>query len=760
MEKSCPNLTIVIPILSFQKVSPGKALKMEAAGIFFPVFYSDRYLLKLWTFLPVTVGKGVVKFNVMSSVKTKTFPPTCLLLTPLLLIQLAGYGQNTDTLKETRLEEVVVRAFEQNRKLKDIPAAVNYVGPSTLELYSPSSIVMAVNATPGIHMEERSPGSYRFNIRGSSLRSPFGVRNVKVYFNDLPITDPGGNTYLNQLGYYNFHSLEVIKGPGSSVYGAGTGGVLLIESMDESEKPSLMAEYGTGSYGLQNLYGAVTTGSQGTTNKIGFQHQQSDGYRDHAALNRNVLTWNGSFHFSEKQHLKTTFLYGDLYYQTPGALTLAEFTAHPQAARPAAGGFPSAEQSRAAITQKTFIAGASYRQQLGSQWENQTTAYGMFTELRNPGIRNYGKNSEPHTGGRSSFRFHQDLTNGAFNWDIGGEWQQGFTSVSVHKNVAGNPDSLQTYDEISNRQYFVFSQAVVELRKWSLTAGASWNKLRISLQRFQPASLGRQTRDFDNQLAPRVVLSRKLKQLTLYSSLSRGFSPPTTEELTPSGSAINLGLNAEQGLNYDAGIKGSFRNGLYADVNAFLFSLNNTIVTRKDAGGGDYYINAGKTKQYGVETYLAYPFLSSAPYFRRSLFWISHTWHHFHYRDFKQLSNDFSGKQLPGEPPHTVSTGIDVSAKNGWLGNIAYYFSDRIPLNDANTAYANAYHLLSAKLGYEKANKESLRWKLVAGVENLLDQRYSLGNDINGFGGRYYNAAPGRNYYVSLILQWLYQKHP
>jgi iron complex outermembrane receptor protein len=44
------------------------------------------------------------------------------------------------------------------------------------------------------------------------------------------------------------------------------------------------------------------------------------------------------------------------------------------------------------------------------------------------------------------------------------------------------------------------------------------------------------------------------------------------------------------------------------------------------------------------------------------------------------------------------------------------------------------------------------------GVDNLLDEQYSLGNDVNGFGGRYFNAAAGRNYYVSLQLQLLTRK--
>src|SRR4051794_4374902 len=105
------------------------------------------------------------------------------------LIPLFPFAQETDTIKEKTLQEVVVRAYEQNRKLKEIPAAVNYVGQTNLERFNPVSLVQAINSTPGLRMEERSPGSYRMNIRGSSLRSPFGVRNVKIYFNDIPITD-------------------------------------------------------------------------------------------------------------------------------------------------------------------------------------------------------------------------------------------------------------------------------------------------------------------------------------------------------------------------------------------------------------------------------------------------------------------------------------------------------------------------------------------------------------------------------------------
>jgi iron complex outermembrane receptor protein len=664
---------------------------------------------------------------------------------------LFSQAQN-DTLQEVKLQEVVIKAFEQNRKLKDVPAAVNYVSHQTLERFSPVSIVSAVNSTPGIRMEERSPGSYRINIRGSSLRSPFGVRNVKIYYNDIPFTDPGGHSYLNNLGYYNFNSIEIIKGPGSSLYGAGTGGVMLIESLNENARRGAIAEYTMGSYNMHNIYGAVTTGGEKSVSRISYQHQKSDGYRYQSALKRDVLSWNAIFKLDEKRQLKTTFAYSDLFYETPGALTLAEFTATPKKARPGGGGFPGAEAAKASINEKTFVAGASFTQKLLSQLENKTTLYGMFTELRNPNVRGYDRSSEPHTGGRTVFTFTQPLSEGSININAGGELQQGFTNVANHKNVNGNPDSLRSTDEIKNRQSFVFAQASLDVNDWTLTAGASWNVLKVKFQRFTPRASGEQTRKFDNEIAPRVSLSKRFENITLYTSVAKGFSPPTTAELVPTGGAVNLDLNSENGVNYDLGFRCTFFRDLYVDINAFLFSLENTIVQRRDAGGGDYFDNAGKTKQHGIETYVSYPLLKSSSVLNRSLVWLSHTWHDFEYKSFKQVNNDFSGNKLPAEAPHTISTGLDFSFTNGLFVNASYYYSDKIPLNDANTAYATSYNLLGIKLGFEKLVHQKFRFKIFAGADNLLDEKYSLGNDINGFGGRYYNAAPGRNYFGGLAV--------
>ncbi len=666
------------------------------------------------------------------------------ILSLLFIVLSTGLQAQTDSTKEINLEEIVVKAFEQNRRLKDIPAAVNLIGPRALGRFNDNSIVAAINSMPGVRMEERSPGSYRLNVRGSSSRSPFGVRNVKIYYNDLPYTDPGGQTYLNQLGFYNIQSAEIIKGPGSSLYGAGTGGVMLIESLGENAEAGLTSGYTTGSFNLQHAYSTITTASEKFISRVSYQHLGTDGYRDHSKMSRDVLSWNGIFKINEKRQLKTTFLYSDLYYQTPGALNLSEYKANPKSAR------PGSANAKAAIYQKTFIAGASYTQQLTSSISNKTVLYGAFTELRNPNLRGYDRSSEPHVGGRSVFTYNLPLARSAINFNAGAEWQQGFATANSFKNVGGNADSIRYYDDIRNRQSILFAQAIYDVNDWSFTAGASWNWLNVKAQRFTPRALGEQERKFDNEIAPRFSILKKIAAYTIYAGISKGFSSPTTSELLPTGGNINFQLNAEYGTNYDLGVRTTLFDKLYIDVNAFSFALKNTIVQRRDALGGDFYVNAGRTKQRGIETYISYPFFAASA--NSGLFWVSHSFHDFNYKEFERGANDFSGKRIPGAPQQALFSGIDFMV-HGFQTAVTYLYTSKIPLNDANSFYADAYHLLGLKIGYQKAI-DRISLKFFAGVDNLLNEHYSLGNDINGFGGRFYNAAPERNYYAGLNLSW------
>jgi len=62
--------------------------------------------------------------------------------------------------------------------------------------------------------------------------------------------------------------------------------------------------------------------------------------------------------------------------------------------------------------------------------------------------------------------------------------------------------------------------------------------------------------------------------------------------------------------------------------------------------------------------------------------------------------------------------------------------------------------VLIAKVGYKISMQENFQLELFGGSQNIFDETYSLGNDINAAGGRYYNAAPGRNYYVGVAIRF------
>lgn len=665
---------------------------------------------------------------------------------------------NPQTDSSITLQNVIVNAYENNAKLIDVPAAISLVNKSDLDRFNNSTILPAINNNPGVRMDERSPGSYRLAIRGSSLRSPFGVRDVKIYYDGIPLTDPGGNTYLNGLGFYNVESVEIIKGPGSSLYGAGIGGVLLIKNDIPPFYPGASISYNTGSYNLQNVNANVRFGSENSHDIISYQHQTSDGYRDHTAMRRDVLTWDVTSKVNEKSELQSHFLYSDLYYQTPGALNLKEYDSIPKSARPAAGALPSAAKAQAAIYQKTFIAGFSYHHQYNDYWKNVTSVYGAYTNIKNPTFRNYEVRTEPHFGGRTVFQFNKKINNSTFTLNAGAEFQQSFNTQRDYKNNNGQSDSLQTDDEIFNDQGFLFIEGNLQLlHGWIITGGASINKYGLNFTQRSTVPPLHEIRNFNNQFTPRIALLKELnKNISIYGSIAKGFSSPTLSEILPSTNVFNTALQAESALDYEIGARGSFLHSrIYFDINAFYYKLKSAIVQLQDPSGADYFDNAGSTKQNGLESFIACDVVKNeSSFIDRLSVRVSDTWYGFHYDVYKELGVDYGGRQMPGVAPQTFVAGIDINTLHGFYLNANFFYSSRIALNDANSAYASSYSLLGTRLGYKSSSTKKWAWELFAGADNIFNVKYSLGDDINAAAGRYYNLAPGANYYAGIIFQF------
>lgn len=680
-----------------------------------------------------------------------------LLIVVLCRYPLAAQEETADSLRS--LEAVTVRAFEQNRPAGSSTAMVKTITFNNGDRYTKTSLVNGFNTVAGVRMEERSPGSYRINIRGSSLRSPFGVRNVKVYWNDIPFTDPGGNTYFNQLAWNNFSYAEIFKGPAGSMYGAGTGGLVLLHSLSPWQ-PGVSAEYITGSYNLQNFFFDARMGKKENKSQLSFAHNQTDGYRVQSRMGRDNFSWVSKADITEKQKISFTLLLTNLYYQTPGALTLAEYNANPKAARPAAGVLPSAVAAKAAIEQMGFTGGFTHQLKFTPRFSNSTSFYGAFTEIKNPAIRNYEKRDEPHFGGRSVFTYDKKSTEGGWQLTGGTEFQNGFFNTSVFRNRNGEPDSLQTEDDIFYRTAFYFLQGDLSLaEKWIFTGGLSINRTHISFTRLNRFPIVTQERKYRNELAPRFALKRRFGEtFSLTASLARGFSPPTISELLPSTGVISTHLEAEYGWNYELSADADlFQRRLQLNASGYYFRLHNALVQRRDSSGADFFVNAGDTRQKGVELSAHWLITSSVGFLQYCILDAAGSFQHFRYGSFRRAADDFTGKILPSVPARSLSLLADFQFKKGWYSQTTFYTASRIYLNDANTAYEGDYQLLGGRLGWKKTWTKKYKLNIYIGADNLLDQTYSLGNDINAAANRFYNAAPGRNFYAGVAFQWVKQ---
>ena len=650
------------------------------------------------------------------------------------------------------LNEVVVKAYASDRPLLEVPAAIGVVRDFELNRFNNTSILPAVNMVAGVRMEERSPGSYRFSIRGSSLRSPFGVRNVKFYWNGLPLTDGGGNTYLNLIDFNSVGSVEIIKGPGASLYGAGTGGVVLLQSPKSARDLNYSAL--AGSYGLFRIQGGgsvLSTKKFQMDTRLGFQ--QSDGYRQQTKMNRLIAQIDLRGSISTRSFLSATVFSTQLYYETPGGLTQAQYDNDPRQARPSTTTSPGAVDQKAAVNNKTTYAGVSFEHEWNEKWSTRVGLFGSVTGFKNPTIRNFEKRDEQNWGGRTDTYYRFDKQSWKGKITFGAEYQHFYSPVTVYDNILGTPGNVQTDDKLRSTLFLSFAQIELDLPKnFYLTLGGSGNFINYKFLRTSLSPEVRQERNFDPVVSPRIALLKKISSaISVYGNVSSGFSPPSLAEVRPSTGAFNNSLNAERGVSYEMGVKGKIFNQVEANLALYDFRLKQTIVIQRDASGADYFINAGATSQRGVELMLAWSPQLSTGKISALRVWSSYTYNYYRFKDYVNDGKDYSGNAVTGVAPNILVGGADVRFLKSFYFNLTGNYTNRLPLNDANTDYASDFFLIGARAGYKLDKKIPLEFFL--GVDNALDQRYSLGNDLNAVGGRYYNAAAGRNLYVGIVAR-------
>jgi iron complex outermembrane receptor protein len=119
----------------------------------------------------------------------------------------------------------------------------------------------------------------RISIRGIGSRAQYGTQKIKAYYEGIPLTTAEGSSTIEDIDMETIGSIEIIKGPNSTSFGSGLGGVINLFAreipMDEFQTKS------TTTYGSFGLLKQSFSGNYGEALKgsVNYNHLQSDGFR-------------------------------------------------------------------------------------------------------------------------------------------------------------------------------------------------------------------------------------------------------------------------------------------------------------------------------------------------------------------------------------------------------------------------------------------------------------------------------------------------
>lgn len=674
----------------------------------------------------------------------------------LILSAFTGLAQTVKQDSTKKLEDITVKGYYNRQPLLRSVSAVSLIDSSLIRNQQSSSLVSTLNATPGVRMEERSPGSYRLSLRGSLLRSPFGIRNVKIYVDDFPLTDAGGNTYLNALDVAAVGTMEIYKGPEASIFGANTGGALLI-TPPNLDNNGISASAITGSYSLFHQTADIKHQFKNYSFSFSEGYQKSDGYRQNSAMDRKYFQTFQQWNYSPAGNLKVFAFYSDLGYNTPGGLTASQLEQDPKLARPATPTIPGAISQQAAIYNKTIFGGLSNSYQFNPHFKHVIALFTTYTDFKNPFITNYEKRYESTLGLRTFLDYVQAKEDFKFNAQIGLESSATKSQIKNFNNNGGEATAMQASDRLKARQDFAYLRLNFDLsNKFLIELASSLNFYRYNYESYFPVEIASKQRKFDTRFMPKAAVSYLITyDFSVRVSVSKGYSPPTIAEVRSSDNNINNDLQAELGWNYELGLRYKTKNNrFYANGNLFSYHLKDAIVRRLNQNDTEYFINAGGTKQQGIELETAIWIIRNDASFLTGLQLRSnYTFSHFRFENFVSGTTAFSGNKLTGVPESILVNSLEFNFPKAFYLFVQHNYTSSIPLNDANTVFAKRYHLVESKFGIRNLKINKTRFDLFAGVNNLLNVNYSLGNDLNAANGRYFNPAAGINFYTGLSVR-------
>jgi outer membrane receptor protein involved in Fe transport len=467
---------------------------------------------------------------------------------------------------------------------------------------------------------QRLPGVHATQLSGEGLsmaiRQPITTKPMYLYLEDgVPTRSTGffNHNALYEVNLPQSGGLEVLKGPGTALYGSDAiGGVVNVLTRAAPVTPTLDATVEGGTYGYARVLatGGFTKGVNGV--RADLNVTRSDGWRDEAQYERQsgTIRWDGAFGAFTT---KTVLAGSNIDQAEGGALTQAQFDA-----RPEINPTPIAFRKVQALRFSTAIEKDNGRSLLSLTpyarhnvleimpywqltfnqqiWDTRNNSVGFlakyrydFAPMRTRVI--VGADVDYSPGTFVANRITSAASGGIFSQFTSGEKQY---------------DYEVTYRQASPYVHTEFSP----IRRLRLDAGVRYDASGYVYDtKLDPLVTGRWRRPADTtvnytRLSPKLGATYDVgRGLNLFASYREGFRAPGQNQLFQQNSNVQstVGLKPVTAKSLEGGTRGQVAGRLIYSLSVYDMRLQNDILSILDAQGAQSTSNAGETRHRGVE---------------------------------------------------------------------------------------------------------------------------------------------------------------
>jgi len=645
-------------------------------------------------------------------------------------------------------DAVVITATRVPQPSLEVPASVDRLYADEIREGRPQvNLSESLGRVPGIVVQNRQNYAQDLQIssRGFGARATFGVRGIRLIADGIPATMPDGQGQAATFALGSAERIEVLRGPFSSLYGNASGGVIVVDTEDPPKTPTIGADVFAWTYGTWKA--GVRLGGYNTL--LDASRFESDGYRDHSAVRRDH--YNLKFKYGLRPDTSLTVVGNQLRQpetQDPLGLTRAQVEANPRQATSVATQFNTRktiyqEQLGATLAHRlggdSRIEGTVYG---GSRWVEQYLAIPLMFQQAATSSGGVVQLDRQYAGGALRF-----FTGDILRFSVGVEYELMDERRRGFVNNFGIPGALKRDEDDEVSSTGLYAQAEWQFaERWSLHGGVRTSRVEFKSTDYfvvpgNPDDSG--TRDYSATTPLAGLLFRYTKNISFYGNMGEGFETPTFAELAhqnPPASGLNFALDASRSQHAEVGIKAIFPGT--ARVNAALFGIEtkDEIVVDTASGGRTTFKNAGRTERKGFE-------LAAETLARGALnAQFAYTWLEATFKDGFVSSGTTipAGNLLPGVPENQAYARLHYGERR-FYGYLEGLYRSRVPVNDANSEFADAYTVFNAVAGLVQ---QGTGWRITEYVrlDNFTDRNYVGSVIVNDANSRFYEPSPRRTF--------------